>query len=235
MKRIRSRWWSNGVQATNLIAGPLAPGDSVKIPITLRVLPSAVAGIAYNRSEITGAVDDLGDDMTDKDLDSKPDNLADNDNVKDNVINENGQGLNDEDDHDLAPFEIEIIDIALRKILDKANMTFPVNVGDDVIFEIEVFNQGSTVLKNITLMDHYPPGFGLSVNDGNGWTDNGNGTASLAFPFTLSAGTSATVGVVLTLEKKVVLGEIPNTAEVTSMQDGNGVDRSDDDRDSTAR
>ncbi|MEZ5030635.1 MAG: gliding motility-associated C-terminal domain-containing protein [Saprospiraceae bacterium] len=226
-------WVANGNQATTLLAGPIAPGDSAQVTITLRVLPNATAGIKVNRTEITGAEDGLGNDMTDRDLDSTPDDIVGNDNEKDNVINENGVGTNDEDDHDPAPFEIEIIDIALRKILDPANIVNPISVGDDVIFEIEVFNQGSVTLQGIELIDHYPPGFILSVNDANGWLDNGDGTAFLAFPYTLPPGQSATVGIVLTLDAKVQLGNLFNTAEVTHMEDGNGVDRSDDDRDST--
>ena len=225
-------WTANGNQATNLIAGPIAPGDSLKVTITLRVMPNATAGIKVNRSEITGAMDDQGVDMTGRDLDSTPDDLVGNDNEKDDVINENGIGTNDEDDHDPASFEIEIIDIALRKILDPVNIVNPISVGDDVIFEIEVFNQGSVTLQGIELIDHYPPGFILSVNDANGWLDNGDGTAFLAFPYTLPPGQSATVGIVLTLDAKVQLGNLYNTAEVTHMEDMTGADRSDDDRDS---
>lgn len=225
-------WTANGTTATNNLAGPIAPGDSAKVTITLRVLQSATAGIHINRTEITSATDENGTNMTGLDLDSTPDDIFNNDGEKDDVIAENGQGGNDEDDADLAKFEIEIIDIALRKTLDPVNQVNPMSVGDDVIFEIEVFNQGSVLLKDITLMDHYPVGFGLSPNDNNGWLDNGDGTASLAFPYDLPVGQSATVGIVLVLEKKIQLGDLPNTAEVTSMKDGDGNDRSDDDRDS---
>lgn len=226
-------WTDNGASAANSIAGPIAPGDSAKLTITLRVLGNATAGININRTEITAAANDQGADMTNLDLDSTPDDIWNNDNEKDDVIDENGQPGMDEDDADLARFEIEIIDIALRKTLDPVNQVNPMSVGDDVIFEIEVFNQGSVLLKDITLMDHYPVGFGLSPNDNNGWLDNGDGTASLAFPYDLPVGQSASIGIVLTLEKKIQLGDLPNTAEVTSMKDGDGNDRSDDDRDST--
>lgn len=226
-------WANSGSTAQLFVPGPIEPGDSAKVTITLRVLPTATAGFHVNRTEIFSARDEKGVSMSDKDLDSTPDFNKTNDNEKDDVINENGLPGNDEDDADLARFEIEIIDIALRKTLDPVNQVNPMSVGDDVIFEIEVFNQGSVLLQDITLMDHYPVGFGLSPNDNNGWFDNGDGTASLAFPYDLPVGQSATIGIVLVLEKKIQLGDLPNTAEVTSMKDANGDDRSDDDRDST--
>jgi gliding motility-associated-like protein/uncharacterized repeat protein (TIGR01451 family) len=226
-------WAVSGSQATNALAGPILPGDSAKVIITLRVLPAATAGFKVNTAEITAAENDKGVDLSDRDLDSTPDDIVNNDTVKDDVINENGQGGNDQDDHDIASFEVEIFDLALRKTLHSSNQVNPISIGDDVIFEIEVFNQGSVTMKDIELVDYYPPGFGLSPNDANGWIDNGNGTASTVFPYALPPGQSATVGIVLKLNAKTVLGYVCNAAEITYMEDNNGVDRSQKDRDSS--
>ena len=225
-------WTAQGDSAAvALIAGPIAPGDSASIDIVLRVLPTAEAGIFYNAAEIRTAQELGGIDRTHDDLDSTPDDDSSNDNLTDDEITGNGQNGADEDDHDVAPVEVEIIDLALRKTTDHAA---PVEDGDDVIFEIEVVNQGSVPMYQIGLIDHYPPGFVLSPNDANGWIDNGDGTASLTLPGPLMPGDNYTVGIVLRLPDKLVLGTLQNVAEIVHSEDAAGNDRTFDDRDSQA-
>ncbi len=225
-------WTDNGDgTVSNLLEGPIEPGDSLAVDIDLVVLASAEAGIFENIAEITSAEDSTGTDRTDFDLDSQPDTDPTNDNLTDNIIDENGQGGNDEDDHDVEPIEVEIIDLAIRKTTDQAD---PVEVGDDVIFEIEVLNQGSVTMDNIEVIDHYPPGFVLSPNDANGWSDNGDGTASITLPVSIAPGMNYTIGIVLRLDNKEELGALYNVAELTYFEDENGDDRTDDDRDSVA-
>ena len=217
--------------AVATVAGPIAPGDSAQIQIVLRVLATAEAGIWYNAAEIRSAQEAGGIDRTGDDLDSTPDEEPGNDNLTDDVITGNGLNGADEDDHDVAPVEVEIIDLALRKTTDH---TAPVEDGDDVIFEIEVANQGSVPMYHIGLIDHYPPGFVLSPNDANGWTDNGDGTASLTLPGPIMPGDHYTVGIVLQMPDKLVLGTLPNVAEIVHSEDADGNDRTLDDRDSQA-
>ncbi|RMD73876.1 MAG: DUF11 domain-containing protein, partial [Bacteroidetes bacterium] len=225
-------WTAQGdTAAIATVAGPIAPGDSAQIQIVLRVLATAEAGIWYNTTEIRSAQELGGIDRTNDDLDSTPDDDPTNDNLTDDAIDGNGLDGADEDDHDVAPVEVEIIDLALRKTTDH---TAPVEDGDDVIFEIEVTNQGSIPMYNIGLIDHYPPGFVLSPNDANGWTDNGDGTASLTLPGPVMPGDHYTVGIVLQLADKVVLGTLDNVAEIVHSEDAAGNDRTLDDRDSQA-
>ncbi|MCR9290331.1 MAG: gliding motility-associated C-terminal domain-containing protein [Bacteroidetes bacterium] len=212
----------NDSTATVTLAGSLAVGDSVKVDIDLYVTTSVIGGgILNNYAEITAAEDGNFNDMTNFDLDSEPNTDNFDDTLVDNVINENGVGNQDEDDHDIEPVEVQVIDLALRKTTNQVN---PVEVGDDVIFEIEVFNQGSVTIDNIELIDFYPPGFSLSVNDGNGWTDNGNGSASLTLSTSIDGGLSTTIGIVLTLDAKVEFGTLLNFAELTRFEDAGGND-----------
>ncbi len=225
-------WTAQGdTAALALLPGPIAPGDSASIDIALRVLPTAEAGLWFNAAEILSAQELGGIDRTHDDLDSTPDADATNDNLSDDVITGNGVGGADEDDHDVAPVEVEIIDLALRKTTDH---TAPVEDGDDVIFEIEVVNQGSVPMYNIGLIDHFPPGFVLSPADANGWTDNGDGTASLTLPGPIMPGDHYTVGIVLRLPDKLTLGTLPNVAEIVYSEDAAGNERTFDDRDSQA-
>jgi len=221
----------NDSLVTYTFAGPLMPGDSAKVNIDLYVTTGVTAGPHMNFSEIIAAQDGAGNDMSAFDLDSQADSDNFNDNLTNNVINENGLGDQDEDDHDVEPVQVEIIDLALRKT---TNHTAPVEVGDDVIFEIEVFNQGSITMYNIGVADYYPPGFVLSPNDANGWTDNGDGSASVTLPVSIDPGNSFTIGIVLRLDNKAALGNLVNIAELTHFEDQDGADVTLDDIDSVA-
>lgn len=93
-------WTSVSAQtATILVPGPLAPGGSVVVPITLQVQPSAVgAGQLLNVAEIVEAQDPLGNVRPDKD--STPDNSGGNDGDPIDDTTDNSGG--DEDDQDFA-------------------------------------------------------------------------------------------------------------------------------------
>ena len=119
-------WTQTGDLVQTVIAGPIAPGDSVELTLNLEVaVPAdAMAGSWYNEADISAADDD--DDPNNDppvDADSDPDTDPDNDNPlvdgpdddiifdedddNDNVINENPDdpfdlGDDDEDDNDAA-------------------------------------------------------------------------------------------------------------------------------------
>ena len=105
--------WSQG--ATNLTYiedGPLNPGDSAHIQLNLIIDPAAAGTIeVLNFAEISGSLDDEGNDRSDDDVDSDADDNAFNDpggvpgGDSDGMIMENGfdtdgDGIADEDDHD---------------------------------------------------------------------------------------------------------------------------------------
>jgi uncharacterized repeat protein (TIGR01451 family) len=88
-------------QASIAVPGPLAPGESIDLPIRLRL---ALGGGSYiqNSAEIADARDENGDPI--RDLDSDPDADFNNDGTAvDDAIDNQGQ---DEDDADFAPLGI---------------------------------------------------------------------------------------------------------------------------------
>jgi len=89
--------WANaaGGTAEYTLAGPLAAGSSIQIPLALEVNLTATAGATQNIAEIQSAEDPNGDNPADND--STPDNDPTNDPTVDDEIN-NGGG--DEDDSD---------------------------------------------------------------------------------------------------------------------------------------
>jgi len=96
-------WLPNGNFVSNVIAGPIVPGDSAKLSLQLTVLPGTV-GLLSNTAEILSFQDGLGLDASMSDIDSTPDDNPNNDPYINDIINDNG--ILDEDDHDRADFNV---------------------------------------------------------------------------------------------------------------------------------
>ena len=88
--------------------------------------------------------------------------------------------------------------------------------GTDVTFTITVFNQGSVDSNSFEVTDFIPAGFVLSATspDSAAWTDNGDGTASIAGG-PLAAGDDVDIDITLTADS-VAPGEFVNWAEISS-------------------
>jgi len=202
-----------GTTTTTTIAGPLAPGATTTVTIDLIVNAQGTQASDYiNIAEIKSVEDDNGTNQTNNDKDSTPDDNANNDagglvdSPADNVVDGNGTGApqtgdpaTDEDDSD--PENAPIFDLALRKTTASNS---PVKKGEDVLFNITVFNQGNIPAASIQISDYIPEGFELANNNnGNGGTWNGLGGAGstvetqIAGP--LAPGDSASVSITLTL------------------------------------
>ena len=92
-----------------------------------------------------------------------------------------------EDDQDDEPVNVgQVFDLALVKSLASGQAT-TVNAGDDVIFTIDVTNQGTLDAYNIEVTDRIPAGMSLSVNDANGWVASGTDATNNSITF-LAAG-----------------------------------------------
>jgi len=209
--------------------GAIPAGSHVDLTILLTVQPSASAGMYENEAEISYAEDGAGNDRSDFDVDSTTDDEQGNDLEVNDEINDDGE--DDEDDADIALVEVEVVDLALRKIVQFAN-DGPVAIGDDVQFGIEVFNQGSVFLTNIEVVDYIPAGFELSPTDGNGWMVVGN-QATNTITEVLAPNGSISIGIVLRVLPTATPDNLQNAAEITSFEDGNGIIRNDDELDST--
>ena len=95
-----AQWTGNGNVATRTIAGPLAPGASTQVTLTVRVQNTALAGELRNVAEISSAQDNQGQPVPSiLDRDSDPDGDAGNDTEVDDEI---GNAGGDEDDADPA-------------------------------------------------------------------------------------------------------------------------------------
>jgi len=202
-----------GTTTTTTIAGPLAPGATTTITIDLIVNELGTQASDYiNIAEIKSVEDDNGTNQTGNDKDSTPDDDANNDggglidSPADNVVDGDGTGApqtgnpaTDEDDSD--PENAPIFDLALRKTTAS---NAPVKKGENVVFNITVFNQGNIPAASIQISDYIPAGFELANNNnGEGGTWNGTGLAGttvetqIADP--LAPGDSAAVSITLTL------------------------------------
>lgn len=206
-----------GAKATlkTLIAS-LAPGASVKREITFTV-NNDFTGKAVNAAEISSA--DGGTD-----IDSTPDDNPGNDGTPiDDEINEDGKNGGDEDDHDIEEITIEetpVFDLALRKTV-KAGQKTVFKPGDEVIFNITVFNQGNVDATDIDLVDYIPAG--LTLNDAN-WVLDGSKARWLGAIPSLAAGAEATVSITFTLNNDVTGEVIINTAEISGAKNDKGLD-----------
>lgn len=219
-------WSYNPVthKATTTFVGPLNPGDSTPIDITLEIQSCLTAGSFTNISEISSATDGSGGSRTD--MDSQPDSNQGNDGIPiNNAIND----PLDEDDHD--PETIEIWDLALRKKLITAGA---IKYGDLITYRITIFNQGSAPAQNIQVADYIPSGYNYSASDNIGWT-GASPTVYFTITGPIAPGDSSFVDIKLKL--KATSGgssNWTNYSEINSSQDTKGIIRTNDDADSRA-
>ncbi len=212
-------WTDNGDgSATRTIAGPIAPGSSATVELTLAVDPDHAPGTILNTAEISAADDRFGDPAAD--LDSTPDVDPDDDRLVDDEIDDDGTA--DEDDHDIAEIAIPTFDLALRKTVE-ADIVGP---GDDVPFTLTVFNQGELAAQDIVLTDHLPAGLAFDPALNPLWSlVGGNPTRTVAGP--LAPGDSIEATIVLTVTAGSAADVVTNTAEISAARDDRGTSRVD--------
>ena len=171
------------------------------------------------------------------DIDSAPDSIKGNDaggkpnSPSDNFINGDGTGIpgsplatKDEDDHD--PHKIQIFDLALRKTKVTPGSFF--QVGEDVVFQITVYNQGNVPAKNIVVSDYVPSGFDFIAGGSNsGWI----GTEPLVkYTYTpvLLPGANTSFQITLRVQNSALPNAYLNYAEVSAAMDTLNNNRNDD-------
>jgi len=231
-------WTQLGDNLVQTIPGPLEPGNSVSIPLKVEFLQTSGGAEDWlNFAEITAFQDTFGMDQSDFDIDSTPDDMRDNDSggnpggVTDDTIDGDGIGgggsprddnpFADEDDQD--PFFVEVLDLALRKILATPP---PYAYGDLITFDITIFNQGSVSADTVKINDYIPEGFAFVPASNPDWM----AMDSLAMTFVaqrFNPGDSATVSITLEL-LEADADQYVNYAEIAQIIDTLGNTRFDD-------
>jgi|GEM_PF-5315211 len=200
-----SDWTSvDASTATYTIAGPITPGSSQSVDVTVQV-DASFTGDALNIAEISDAQDADGNHP--EDIDSKADGDKDNDGsyTDDEIDNRNG----DEDDHDPALLQVGIFDLALIKIVS-INQQTPIRRGDLVTYTITVFNQGTIPATDVVVTDYTPNGMTLADSD---WTAVAGG-AETTLIGTIAPGGQRSVDITLQVNADAV-GPLENVAEIT--------------------
>ncbi len=126
-----------------------------------------------------------------------------------------------QNDHTLdAGFFVPTLDLALRKQLDDGTNHAEVSVGDEVAFDITIFNQGTVAATDIEVIDYVPDGLVLTDDD---WTLDAEGNARIALTgVVLLPGETTVVEITFTVAAGAT--SIVNLAEITAQRpiDGDG-------------
>ena len=188
-------------------------GDScVTVPITLTLQEGATPDDLLNYAEICKSVDVVGN--TDDD-----DSVADKDDTNDGPVfpgdphDDSFDGFIDEDDYDVST--VPIFDLALIKTTDEMG---PFVLGQEVQFDITVFNQGNVGARDIEIVDYLPCGLSLSPNGNAGWSQVGS-TVEFVYSPLLVAGDSAVIPIVLIIEACNDSDAYVNFAEIVDALD----------------
>ncbi|MEL6836237.1 MAG: SdrD B-like domain-containing protein, partial [Bacteroidota bacterium] len=208
-----------------IVADTLSPGETIDLPLKVRLNMASSADSWTNFAEIAASQDTLGNDVSVFDEDSTPDNDPTNDpggdpgSPSDDVTGGTGTGTpgsddpgTDEDDHD--PAILEVFDLALTKTLITDP---PYAFGDEVTFLITVINQGNITARDITVTDSIPGGFAWLGSNTPPWTLMGNeANTTIAGP--LAPGQEESVMITLQLQDANA-DEYVNIAEISSAFD----------------
>jgi uncharacterized repeat protein (TIGR01451 family) len=215
----------------------LLPGENRVVSIKLLVEGNCDYEDIVNIAEISAFT--CVDPTIQTDIDSDADDFMFNDNggspydFTDNLITDSG--VNDEDDHDPAVFSVSRVDLALMKTTEHEVY----NIGDEVQFEIKVYNQGDVPIGRVTLYDYLPEYTSLSDDSWNAdhsMDPTGHTVYKIInFENGLAAGDDHTETITLTIDDDAPSGLLfIIEAEIAEMRNGLGADISHHDIDSQA-
>ena len=109
----------------------------------------------------------------------------------------------------------QVFDMALTKVYSSFTDNdgdMVISAGDDVTFEIEVFNQGSLDAYDIQVTDYIPTG--MTLNDAN-WLASGADAVLVTPITTIPAGGSVPVSITLMIEPSFQGDSLTNHAEIS--------------------
>ncbi len=207
----------------------LSQGECRDVKLIYQVKKDAVISQVTNYAEISSSsCDGLASGY---DFDSTPDTDVTNDKGghpntgTDNNVDDNGDL--DEDDHDPAVVNFDLVDLSLTKVTKQRR----VKPGDLVIFDLIVRNEGGLAASKVSLVDYLPEGTTLADDS---WTQNGlYAEKEITFSGNLQPGQSFTTQITIKINDDIKLpSAIMNMAEITSVFDHLGRDISSFDVDS---
>ncbi len=215
---LNSAWtYSNGMASIN--RQNLAPGQTDEISIVLTV--NGESKDFVNFAEISEVTDNDGEPLVD--IDSTPDMDPTNDvggevdTVTDDETNDDGSV--DEDDHD--PAMVYVFDLALRKTV--VNLQDFYTIGDEVEFEIRVFNQGDVEASSVDVVEYLPNGYVFDAALNPLWSLNANGSPVYTFSDPIPAGASEAVSFRLRIPAGLTESTSINEAEIAFATTADGV------------
>lgn len=220
-------WTSPVSNKTTRTIPTLAVGASTSVDITFKI-ETGTNGTLINKAEISSASGGTDDDSTPDNTDGNQPGETGNQ-LKDNIVDENGKTGGDEDDHDIASIAVDNsitrFDLALRK-KPTDGQVLNVKAGDVVSFTIEVFNQGTEDATDVVITDYIPAD--LTLNDPN-WTTpvGGKTTRTIA---SIPAGTSIPLEIIFEVNNSPGT-TITNKAEISDATGGTDIDSTPDDTD----
>ncbi len=210
----------------------LAAGESVVVSVSFTVGDVTGDRQLMNYAEISSATST--DNVVREDFDSVPD--ADMFNDTGGVPNSTtdgeifDHGTDDEDDQDPASVSVRLIDLALIKTTKQR--TF--NLGDIVIFTIEIHNQGTAAIGKLSVVDYLPEDMILVDNS---WTLDASthtATKEIVFISGLQPGQVYTDQISVLINSGGHAGAYVNVAEISKVYDIRNNDISSADIDSNA-
>jgi uncharacterized repeat protein (TIGR01451 family) len=215
-----ANWTSPASGKTTRTIASLAAGASATLDITFKV-QTGVNGTIINKSEISSASGGTDEDSTPDNIDGNQPGETGNQ-LKDNIVDEDGKTGGDEDDHDIAPITVDNsitrFDLALRKS-PTAGQPLNVKAGDIVSFTIEVFNQGTIDATNVEITDYVSSD--LTLNDAN-WSNPVGFKTTYVIP-SIPAGASVPVEIIFKVNSNPATS-IVNKAEISAATGGTDID-----------
>ena len=195
------------------ITGPILPGTSQSVDVTMSVTAFDPLAPQINYTEIVSSEEMDGTPQADDD--STP-----NDNPADDGIptdNEYNNANNDEDDHDPEP--IQIMDLAIDKSITTAG---PYSYGQLVEFNICVTNEGNMTAYNVEITDYIPAGFSYLAASNTAWSGFAPDVVH-TIPGPVVTGQVVCQNIFLTLEDNATsISDYTNVTEISDVEDVNG-------------
>ncbi len=228
-----ANWTAAGLHVT----GQIIPGQCITVPLEMTLeqveCPEEISW--YNYAEIISYVDEDGITRT-SDLDS--DHGSDTgyersvllgDDFDDDIDGCGAIENEDEDDHDVSG--LDIYDLALRKT---SNQVGPAKYGDVITFTIDVINQGSQPVRDVSVIDYFPDGFTFLPSNAGVWSSVSNSNIANATIDYIEPCETSSLTIQLMVSKSTALNDNwINYAEIQSFKDIDFVDVSNLDVDST--